>query len=270
MVTQPHQVSEVIGHLVQRIEPFTPAEVAPLPDTVTGSLAELLIWWLQRAPRQQSRDVSSMHGNSTYVNSIIDTSADVVTEMETDTGLDIGAVTADKAIDSGATLLTLVAQNNSTSLNTRAIIGLLTHKDAHAVYTQTPGTTDAQAMSDMASIRECMRVNLEDRGNPITLASLDPAVEYTVGLLLCASARRTPVILGNLTHLAAALITQRWVMPSWNWWRYGSTSTDTCVQIAVDRIGIPPGLDLKLSDNSGVGARISAQLLQDQLEQITT
>lgn len=239
------EASELIGHLVGRIESFSPEEVAPLAENITGELAELATWWLQRVPVDKTR----------LVNSIIDT-ADCA-------GIELGVVTTDKAIDSGATLITLVSHNNVTSTNVRAIIGLLTHKDAHAVYHQSPATTDAQAMADMADIRDSMRRHLENRANPLALAQLDPSVEFTVGLLLNASARRTPVILGTLSHLAAALIAQRIAMPAWNWWRYGSTSPDTGVQLAIDRIGLPAGLALNLSDDSGMGARISAQLIEE-------
>lgn len=234
-----------MGSIIERINPFVANNAGNIPETVTGSLAELLTWWMNRVPQGQTR----------FLNSIIDT-ADC-------SNMEIGAVAADKAVDSGTTLITLVSRTNSTSTNARAIIGLLTHKDAYAVYSQAPGITDTQAMLQMADIRDTMRSNLEDRGNPLKLARLDPVVEYTVGLLLSASARCTPVILGTATHLAAALIAQRVAMPAWNWWRYGSTSPDTGVQLAIDRIGIPAGLPMDLSDDCGTGARISAQLLED-------
>lgn len=239
-----------MGNIIERIKPFVPNNVGTLPDTVTGSLAELLSWWINRTPLGEPR----------FVNTIIDTAGCSDVEYSK---LELGSVTADKAVDSGTTVITLVSHTNSTSTHARAIIGLLTHKDAYAVYNQAPGIADTQAMLQMADIRDTMRFNLEDRGNPLKLAHLDPVVEFTVGLLLSASARCTPVILGTATHLAAALIAQRLAMPAWNWWRYGSTSPDTGVQLAIDRIGIPAGLPLDLSDDYGTGARISAQLLED-------
>lgn len=250
MVNDAQEPTELIGNIIGRIKPFVPNEVGTLPDTVTGSLAELLSWWINRIPQGEPR----------FINTIIDTAgcSDVGCSY-----LELGVLAADKAVDSGTTVITLVSNTNSTPTNARAIIGLLTHKDAYAVYSQGPGITDIQAMTQIADIRDTMRMNLEDRGNPLKLARLDPCVEYTVGLLLGASARSTPVILGTATHLAAALIAQRVAMPAWNWWRYGSTSPDTGVQFAIDRIGIPSGLPLNLSDDTGTGARVSAQLLED-------
>jgi hypothetical protein len=55
-------------------------------------------------------------------------------------------------------------------------------------------------------------------------------------------------------------------MKASNWWRHGSTSLDPAITNSVDRLGIPTGLDLNLTDHTGIGAQISAQLLQSFIE----
>lgn len=257
-MTDKSSPTELVERIAERVEPFIAREVEQLPSSVTGSLAELLTWWMQRVPMHGIANTTNFEMN----NSLIDTASGA--------NLELGAAMADKAIDSGATMLTLVSHNHKTSLHARAIIGLLTRRNAHAVYFQNPEISDITAMQDMEVIRDLIREHLDDRGNPLNLAQLDTVISFTVGILITASARRTPVIMGNLSHLAAALITHRLSVHSWHWWRYGSTSPDAAVQCAVERIGIPSGLPLNLSDDSGIGARISAQLLQELIFQELT
>ncbi len=233
-------MTESVEQLLGRIEQFTPQPTPPLSDSVTGSLADLVTWWQQRTPGEL--DITAIDTGGT-------------------SGLAQGADRANQAIDSGSTLLILTSSLKKESPLARAIIGLLSRKDAFAVSFHAPGVTDREAMESMAAVRDLMRQHSELRGAPIELAQLDPEVDFTVGLLLTASARRTPVITGTVTHLAAALIGNRLSIASSNWWRHGATSPDPGVFIAVDRIGMSPGIPLSLSDIEGIGARISAQLL---------
>lgn len=217
-----------------------PLATEPLPPVITGALAELGIWWHERV----SGDLSM---------ATIDTAHGVDFES--------GCTRANTAIDSGANLLILISTLNTCSPEVRAIIGLLTRKDAFSVYFQDQGTNDQLAMQSMAVIRNLMREHMGIRGEPLQLAAVDPTVDFVSGILLSASARKTPVITGTSAHLAAALIAQRLSMKASNWWRHGSTSLDPAVTNSVDRLGIPPGLALNLTDHTGIGAQISAQLL---------
>ncbi len=228
--------------LVERIASFTPRESMPLNPLVTGSLAELGTWVTARV-------------DTPVTVARIDTDA-----MEV-TGFRAGSDSANAAIDSGATIIFLTASSNTCSHLARAIIGLLTRKDAFSVYFQEHGVTDQQAMESLQVIRQHISTLIPQRGEPMQVAASSPACEYTVGLLLTASARMTPVITGTTEHLAAALIAQRLSMKATSWWRHGSTSPDPAVAGAVDRLGIPAGLPLDLADNSGVGAIISSELL---------
>lgn len=235
---EPKQI--LVDSLISRVEPFIPLDTAPLAGEITGALAELGNWWQSRVP------------GHTHV-ATIDTSQGI--------NFAAGSDAASAAIDSGANLFVLISSDNSCPREVRAIIGLLTRKDAFSVYFHDRGTSDQSAMQTIAEIRDLMRQHADIRGDALQLATLEPSVDFTSGVLLTASSRKTPVITGNAAHLAAALITQRLTMKASNWWRHGSTSSDPAVTQSVDRLGIPPGLDLDLTDHTGIGAQISAELL---------
>jgi hypothetical protein len=226
--------------LLDRIESFIPITNFTLPERVTGSLAELLTWWWER-------------GSELRPTQIVITSG----------GFDSGVSSVDSAVDSGFTLLTFHSDTVVDPVVSRAIIGLLTRKDAWQVTHQGPGMSDEYVMKQLANTVDLMRANRDKRSEPVELTQLDSSgtIEFMVGALLTASARKTPVILGTTCELAAALVAHRLSMKASSWWRNGTTSPDRAVGQAVDRMGIAPGLPLDLSDDQGVGAEISVELL---------
>lgn len=226
--------------LVDRIESFTPITTFILPERATGSLAHLFTWWLERGSELRPQQLALAPG-----------------------GFESGVTCVDSAIDAGATLLTFRNNTWVEPVISRAIIGLLTRKDAWQVTHQGPGISDQQTMDQLAATVDLIRSNRDKRAEPRELAELDSTgtIDFLVGALLGASARRTPVILGTTYELAAALIAHRISMKASSWWRNGATSPDRAVGQAVERMGIDPGLPLDLSDDQGVGAQISVELL---------
>jgi hypothetical protein len=234
--TEPMEQTE----LLDRIESFIPNTAFDLPERITGSLAQLLTWWWERGFDLRPKQIAISPG-----------------------GFDLGTGSVDSAVDSGFTLLTFHSDTPVDPVISRAIIGLLTRKDAWQVTHQGPGMSDHNVMKQLAETVDLMRTNRDKRGEPRELAQLDSTgtIDFMVGALLAASARKTPVILGTTYELAAALIAHRLCMKASSWWRNGATSPDRAVGQAVDRIGIPAGLPLDLSDDQGVGADISVELL---------
>ena len=224
-----------------RIESFTPNSEITINPRATGSLAELVTWWQQRGT------VLSPHR--------LEPTAD-------DFGSGVAAV--DAAVDAGATLLYFMSDIQAEPVVTRAIIGLLARKDAWQVTHQPPGMSDLQVMDNITATVNLMRDNRESRAQPRELALLDltGAIAFYVDALLEAAVRKTPVILGSTQELAAALISHRISMKASRWWRNATTSPDRAVGQAVERMDIAAGLPLDLSDDQGVGAQISVDLLQ--------
>lgn len=232
--------SNDLTDLLGRIESFVPSTTFTLPDRATGSLAQLLTWWWERGSEFIPKEIAI-----------------------SPSGFNSGVSQVDSAVDSGFTLLTFHSDTPVDPTVNRAIIGLLTRKDAWQVTQQGPGMSDQHVMDQLSETVDLMRANRDKRGEPRELARLDSTgtIDFLVGALLAASARKTPVILGTTCELAAALIAHRLSMKASNWWRNGATSPDPAVVQAIERMGIAPGLPLDLSDNQGVGAGISVDLL---------
>lgn len=232
--------SEDPKELLDRIESFIPLANFTLPAQATGSLAQLLTWWWERGSEFKPRQIAMAPS-----------------------GFDSGVSSVDSAVNSGFTLLTFHNVTLVDPVVSRAIIGLLTRKDASQVTHQGSGMSDQLVMKQLADTVDLMRVNRDKRSEPRGLAQLDSTgtIEFMVGALLAASARKTPVILGTTCELAAALVAHRLSMKASSWWRNGTTSPDRAVGQAVDRMGIDPGLPLNLSDDQGVGVEINVQLL---------
>ena len=237
---EPVSESEAVSSVLDRIESFIPNTDFTLPTQATGALERLCSWWLERGSELRPHQIELMSG-----------------------GYEAGVSHVDSAVDAGATLLTFTSDTLVESVTTRAIIGLLTRKDAWQVTHQGTGLSDQQVMEQVAATVNLMRAHREKRAEPRELADLDStgSVDFLVGAFLCASARKTPVILGSTCELAAALIAHRLSMKASAWWCNGATSPDRAVGQAVERMGIEPGLPLNLSDDHGVGARISVEIL---------
>ena len=243
--SEPVSEPENSSDLLDRIESFVPRTDFTISPLATGSLAELLNWWGQRGSNFQP--VS------------IDINIDTVPNFE------MGVHRVDAAVDSGATLIHFTSDIDVDPILTRSIIGLLTRKDAWQVTFEGAGAgaTDSHVMTQLAETVTMMRAHREKRGNARALADLDPSgvIAFYTGALLAAAARKTPVILGSTQELAAALIAHRISMKASSWWRNGSTSPDRAVGQAIERMSIPAGLPLNLSEDQGIGAQISIELL---------
>jgi hypothetical protein len=238
--TDPAESPTESTELIERIESFVPNLTFNIPERVSGSLAQLLTWWWERGSELRPKKIAISPG-----------------------GFDSGAGSVDSAVDSGFTLLSFHGDTPVDPVVSRAIIGLLTRKDAWQVTHQSPKMSDQRVMKQLVDTVDLMRANRDKRGEPRGLAQLDSTgtIDFVVGALLAASARKTPVILGTTHELAAALIAHRLCMKASSWWRNGATSPDRAVGQAIDRMGIPVGLPLDLSDDQGVGTDISVDLL---------
>lgn len=239
-VSIPAPLAETIG----RVAAPPDVESAP-PDDITGTLADLWSWWQRVGAGQPLRP--------TWV-----TCAGGAVEDAVLSGLGY----ADSAADSGATLI-VPRIDVRDDASARALVALLTRREASAVLGQPEGMADSAWMAACADIRDRMADIAGFRGEPLRLLEALGAgsIACMVGLLIGAAARRTPVLVDGTDELAAALVADRLGFRAKAWWRAGSTSPDPARAAAVDRIDLDPGLPLDLSDDAGQGAKATEHLL---------
>ena len=238
-----------VSALIDRIAvPDAVPPVSDLPDDITGELATLQAWW-----QSVSTDAPLSWA---IVHSPIEPSSSALDAFRA------GVDAADRAIDSGVTLL-VPRIDARDDVIARTIIALLSRKEASSVLPQPVGMPDRQWMDACAAIRDRVAATSEHRGSPLELVeALNAlAIAGVAGVLLAAAARRTPCLIDATDELAAALIADRLGHRAKGWWRAGSDSPDPGRTAAIERVGLPAGLPLHLTDDAGRGAQATIALL---------
>lgn len=239
-------IPEALSETIARIT--SPSDEPDRPRShLTGSLGDLDVWWSQRAGsvRPITRVIASEASGSSAADALL-----------------LGLTAADRAIDSGTTLL-IPRVSARNVLAARSIIGLLTKRDASAVTHQPPGMADAEWMGACAGVRDLMAEQRSHLGDQVALleAMGTSDIAAVAGMLIGAAARRTPCLLDGTDEWAGALVADRLAHRARHWWRAATTSTDPARMAARDRIDVAPGLPLGLTDEDGWGARTVVALL---------
>lgn len=177
-------------------------------------------------------------------------------------GVRTGMDAADSEIDAGTDLLVLSARSDP--VPPTALVALLANAEVAAVVGHRPGMDDRDWMRTCAAVRDTAR-----RARPVTgdmvplLATLEAgAVATAAGVLLAAAARRTPVLLDDLTPCAAALVAQRVSYRTVRWFAAAHRTSDPAHTAALDRLRLTPLLDYGLADGVGIGALLAVPHIQ--------
>ena len=238
-----------VSALIDRIAvPDAVPPVGDLPDDITGELAALQAWW-QSVSTDAPLSWALVHPSNEPSPTTLD-------------AFRAGVDAADRAIDSGVTLL-VPRIDARDDVIARTIIAMLSRKEASSVLPQPAGLPDRQWMDECAAIRDRVAATSEHRGSPLELleALNAQAIAGVAGVLLAAAARRTPCLIDATDELAAALIADRLSHRAKGWWRAGSDSPDAGRTAAIERVGLPVGLPLQLTDDAGRGAQATIALL---------
>jgi nicotinate-nucleotide--dimethylbenzimidazole phosphoribosyltransferase len=219
---------------------------AEVPSDVTGVLADLLRWWQAMSPGAAPVPA---HVHVEPADSAVD-------------AVLAGIRAADRAIDAGSTLLVPTVDDRD-DVAARTVISLLTRREASAVVGQPTGMTDRAWMQLCTEVRDRSADAAERRGEPLALLEALGATRmaFVAGVLLATAARRTPCLIDGTDELAAALVADRISYRAKAWWRAGSDSPDPGRAAAMDRIDLPRGLPLALTDDAGRGSAATLALL---------
>lgn len=175
----------------------------------------------------------------------------------------------DALVDEGARLLFVAA--DETPVVDRALIALLTHKDAARVTVDfDPQHDDLDAWAaDTRAVSNCVwshRGHLDDMER--LPASMGSAVVHAMTqVLLTAAARRTPVLISGVAASAAALLAQRLDRRSSGWLALASANSDAATVSAQERLSLSTVFSSRLpsgrSESAFAYAQISALLALD-------
>jgi nicotinate-nucleotide--dimethylbenzimidazole phosphoribosyltransferase len=188
---------------------------------------------------------------------------DALSRLEAESAFAAGVRIADEEVDAGADLLIAGDMGIGNTTPAAVLVGLLADLDPATVSGRGTGIDDATWMRKTAAIRDAMRRGRELKSDHIALLAAVGGADFAAitGFLVCAAARRTPVILDGVVPLAAALVAHRIAFRSKSWWLASHRSTEPAAQAVLERLGLEPVLDFGLRLGEGTGALLALPIL---------
>ncbi len=200
---------------------------------------------------------------------------DAMTREECVAGLLLGARIADELVDDGADLLIAGDMGIGNTTPAAALVGLLADVGPAQVVGRGTGIDDLTWMRKTAAVRDAMRRGRPHTDDPVALLATcgGPDLAATVGFLLEAAARRTPVLLDGVVSCACALVAVRVSAQVSQWWLASHRSTEPAAAVALDHLSLDPLLDLGMRLGEGSGALVALPLVRsagDLLREMAT
>jgi nicotinate-nucleotide--dimethylbenzimidazole phosphoribosyltransferase len=196
---------------------------------------------------------------------------DALSPDEVDRALRYGYRLAESAVDSGVDLLVLAAGGPGHEAAAVAVIAALTGAEAPGMLPRVrrPGARydDLAWMARVAAIRDALhRTAGRTRQPKDLLAALGGAgLAVAMGVLLGASARRTPVVIDGPVGVAAALLARDLATQTRLWLLLADHGGHPAVRTGADRLSLTPVTDLGLGLGEGTSALATLPLIQSAL-----
>jgi nicotinate-nucleotide--dimethylbenzimidazole phosphoribosyltransferase len=178
---------------------------------------------------------------------------------------------AEEAVDDGVEVIVLASCGAGSEAATAAVLATTAGAEPAAVLGRVinPGgqVDDAAWMIRCATVRDALhRIRSSARGPKDLLAELGGGdIAIAAGILLGATARRTPVLLDGPVGVAAGLVTRDLAGQSRHWCLLPDHGGHPAVRLAADVLGLSPLLDLRLDLGEGATALATLPLLQTAL-----
>ena len=188
---------------------------------------------------------------------------DALTEQECTDAITAGRAIADEEADSGADLLIAGDMGIGNTTPAAVLISALAGVEPIAVIGRGTGIDDDGWMRKAAVVRDARRramAVLPDSAALLrTVGGADLAA--MVGFLAQAAVRRTPVILDGVVISAAALIADNLAPGARQWWVAGHRSVEPAHDLALNRLGMRPLIDMQMRLGEGSGAVMALPLV---------
>ena len=192
---------------------------------------------------------------------------DALTVEEAAAAFQAGVEIADTAVDSGSDLLLAAAVGVAGTTPAAVLVAVLTASDAAAMTGRGAGgppIDDRAWMRKCAAIRDATRRARLFRADRVRLLAAIGGTDLAAltGFLLRAAARRTPVVLDDLSACAAGLVAQRIAYRAPEWWLAGQSTADPAHRRALERMTLTPVTDFGVNLGAGAGALLALPALR--------
>ncbi len=189
---------------------------------------------------------------------------DALTREQTQRALAAGAAIAAEEIAAGADLLIIGDMGIGNTTPAAALIAATWGLPASEVTGRGTGIDDGALRHKTARIQAALDRVGPRAADPLTrltaLGSADLAAG--VGFLVAAARAGVPVLLDGVVSLAEAAVAEDLAPGCEAWWAAGHRSTEPAQQLATDKLGLVPLLDLGLRLGEGSGAVAAVPLIR--------
>ena len=189
---------------------------------------------------------------------------DALTPADTERALAAGAAIAAEEIAAGADLLILGDMGIGNTTPAASLIAATFAVPAAEVTGRGTGIDDDALTAKTALIQRALDRTAGRTAEPVArltaLGSADLAAG--VGFLVAAARAGVPVLLDGVVALAEASVAEDLAPGCVAWWAAGHRSTEPAQQLAVDKLGLVPLLDLGLRLGEGSGAVAAVPLVR--------
>lgn len=196
-------------------------------------------------------------------------------DADTGDAAQAGIAAADAEVDSGTQLLVVACPDPhadappASRSAAAALVGALSGAEPVALLPRGRWATDTRSWIAQAEhLRDVRRRLLAVRARPERLLAEvgDVRLAALVGLILRATARRTPLVLDGTAALAAALLCRDIQPRAVRWWRVADASPERVHLRCCDELGLTPVLGLGTSAGDGTAGLLCLPLLRAAAE----
>ncbi len=197
---------------------------------------------------------------------------DALSPEEVAAALGAGRRIVDDEVDSGADLLIAGDMGIGNTTPATTLIAALTDTEPVAIVGRGTGIDDAGWARKTAAVRDALYRCRDSRADPVALLRICGGADIAAMAGFCAQAavRRTPVLLDGLVVTAAALLAERLAPGARQWWQAGHLSTEPAHEVALNRLGLEPILDMRMRLGEGTGAAVALSVVRAAVATLTS
>ncbi|MEV0271862.1 bifunctional adenosylcobinamide kinase/adenosylcobinamide-phosphate guanylyltransferase [Hamadaea sp. NPDC050747] len=196
---------------------------------------------------------------------------DAATPEAVEAGLRHGWRLAEEAVDAGVDLIVLGSCGAGADTVAATLISAMTSAELAALLgrrVSADGSVDDNSwMRRCAAARDALNRLREDSFSPKMLLARIGGVDFAiaVGILLGATARRTPVLMDGPVGIASALLARDLAGQVRHWCLLPDAGGDPATLQGADVLGLEPFLDLRLGLGEGASALAALPLIQSAI-----
>nr|WP_090344303.1 nicotinate-nucleotide--dimethylbenzimidazole phosphoribosyltransferase [Mycolicibacterium malmesburyense]CRL75702.1 nicotinate-nucleotide--dimethylbenzimidazole phosphoribosyltransferase [Mycolicibacterium malmesburyense] len=197
---------------------------------------------------------------------------DALGPEEVTAALEAGRRIADDEVDSGADLLIAGDMGIGNTTPATTLIAALTDTEPVVIVGRGTGVDDAGWARKTAAVRDALYRCRHSLADPVALLRICGGADIAAIAGFCAQAavRRTPVLLDGLVVTAAALLADRLAPGARQWWQAGHLSTEPAHEVALNRLGLDPILDMGMRLGEGTGAAVALSVVRAAVATLTS